>query len=39
MVLKSYNPANNKILGKVEETSLSEINSIVYNKCYLYRIL
>ncbi len=31
MVLKSYNPANNKIIGEVEQTSLSEINNIVYN--------
>lgn len=31
MVLKSYNPANNNIIGEVEQTSLSEINNIVYN--------
>ncbi len=31
MKIKSYNPANNELLGEIEETSLNEINNI-FNK-------
>ena len=31
MVIKSYNPANNKLLGQISETTLSEIKDIVDN--------
>lgn len=31
MYIKSYNPANNELLGQVESTSIDEIKEIVNN--------
>lgn len=31
MIIKSYNPVNNEVLGQIELTSISEIEKIVNN--------
>ena len=31
MIIKSYNPANNELMGEIESTPISEIEKIVEN--------
>lgn len=39
MTIKSYNPANNELLGQVKSTSIGEIKEIVNNSKYGLREL
>ena len=38
MIIKSYNPANNELLGEIEQTSIEEIKNIVNNSKKAFKI-